>query len=116
MLCQTCLEIFRNSHPLKQSNHHFSIDELRKSALRACDICRVLWYGVSDSPPDDPKATVGIYEIKGGMNAKPVSKHVIGHKAGQEKGNLDLSFVVDKEGVDSGGRAFSFCLRATSGE
>lgn len=47
---------------------------------------------------------------------KPISRHRIRHKSDRGKGNSELSFVVDKNGVDRGGRAFTFCLQAISGK
>ncbi|KAH7119527.1 heterokaryon incompatibility protein-domain-containing protein [Dendryphion nanum] len=114
MLCQICQKIFRNSYPSKRTEHHCTVDELQQAALEACYICRVLWYGVSALPPDDPKANSDTVKAQGATNTKPVSKYDIRRKADQGKETLELSFIVDKHGVGSGGRAFTFCLQATS--
>jgi hypothetical protein len=116
MLCQVCHAIFRNSYPSKESEHYFFIHELQRAALGDCCICRVLWYGVSDLPQDNPETTVDAPNTKEATNTKPVSKHVIRHKPGRGKGILEIHFVVDRNGVDNGGRAFSFCMQAKSGK
>jgi len=115
MLCEVCHEIFRNSYPSKPSDHHFSVHELQQAALRDCYICGVLWYGVSDLPPDHPKANIDAPNLKRAPNTKPISKHDIRHRAVQGNEILELSFAVDRNGVDNGGRSFTFPLQAKSG-
>jgi hypothetical protein len=53
MLCETCANIFRGSYPTGEKNkHHASIQDLQRSALDDCRICRVLWTEVSSLPAD----------------------------------------------------------------
>lgn len=54
--------------------------------------------------------------MKGVTNTKPVSKHVMRHKNGRRKGILELSFTVDRNGVQNSGRAFTFCLQVEGGK
>jgi hypothetical protein len=116
MLCQTCQRIFRDFCPYKESDHHSYVHELEQAAFEACSICRVLWRAISDRPPGHPKEISEISGIQGAVNMKPISRHRIRHQSNREKGISELSFVVDKDGVNRGGRAFTFCLQAISGE
>jgi hypothetical protein len=115
MLCQICQRIFCGPCSHSTSAHHLCIDELEQSASESCPVCRVLWTAVSDRPPANTKEIVKSSTIQTAPAKKPISRYHIKHcsdlGAAQE-----LSFVVDKDGVNRGGSSFEFHLLRIEGE
>lgn len=120
MLCQTCLNIFRGSCPHKKSNHHSYIDQLEQAAFEECRICKVIWDAISDRPPTSTEKALEAPRIQEAVAINPISQYDIRHKSRRSRDNIynisELSFVVDKSGVNNGGRAFTFCLQPMRSE
>ena len=117
MLCQTCQKIFRGScaHKEYNHNHHIYVYQLERAAFELCHVCQVIWRGISDRPPTIAKEAFEAPPEEEAFTTKPISKYRVEHRSSRSRdnnhNNSELSFVVDKNGVDSGGRSFTFCLQ-----
>ena len=74
-----------------------------------------MWHGLSDRPPTIAKEAFEAPLEQEAFTTKPISKYHVEHRSSRSRDNdhniSELSFVVDKNGVDRGGRAFTFCLQ-----
>ena len=116
MLCKRCSQIFRGPCSHGEQDHYFKVRDLEWAAYNNCHICRVLWQAMSDEAPKN----VGLNPTEGTSQRdvllKPISKYHMRHKVLYTNEISELSFVIDRNGVLNGGRAFLFCLQNTSGK
>lgn len=120
MLCQTCQNIFRDSYPHKNSNHHLYVHQLEQAAFEACRICRVLWHAISDRAPSTAEIALEASGMQETVVNKAISQYNIRHKPTRWRDNIynisELSFTVNKNGIDHGGKEITFCLQPRRSE
>ena len=115
MLCQTCQNIFRGSCLHQNSNHHLHVHQLEQAAFKACRICQVLWHAISDRAPSTAEIALEAPGMQETVVNKAISQYNIRHEPTQGGDNnyniSELSFTVNKNGIDHGGTAVTFCLQ-----
>ena len=115
MLCQTCQRAFQGTFPREYTTHHSSIDQLETSAYQSCHICKILWNAISKRPPirTQESWTTSLSQNVG--HTKPISQYILLQSSLFRRDNpqniSELSFVLNKNGINSSGDVFLFGLQ-----
>ena len=114
MLCHTCHDIFRGFCPHKWSNHHLYLFQLEGAASELCQICQVIWRGLTDRALIITGEAFQAPQKAETSTTKPISTYQVRHRSNQTADNSyeisELIFIVYPSGVDRGDLFFTFYL------